>query len=327
MRLVYFGDGIWAAKCLQRLLHDGHRVLAVVLRSRPSDNSLAELAERAGIPTRAPGRVNASEFVSWIQMLEPDLNISMSYDQILRRPIIESAPKGFINCHAGKLPYYRGRNVINWAIINNEKDIGLTVHYVDEGIDTGDMILQRILPITWEDTYGSVLAKVRDAFPGLLSEAVRLIETGEVQRQPQAHLDGTYFSGRIPGDEWIDWSDISLNIYNKIRAITHPGPGARTLLGERTLIIWQAQYDPDWPKYIATPGEVVGVVPGNGVKVKTGDSILILNSVQFVNEDVSERIPDFRIGTRFGLNLIETIYNLRQEVAKLRKNSRMQEDA
>ena len=318
MDLVYFGDGFWATKCLQRLSNEGHRALAVVLRCRPSDDTLPEFAESVGIPVCAPGRVNAPEFVDWVRSLGPDLNISMSYDQILRQPIIESAPLGFINCHAGKLPYYRGRNVINWAIINDEQEIGLTVHYVDEGIDTGDIILQRVLLIRWDDTYGTVLEKVQEGFPHLLAEAVRLIEKNEVNRQPQAHLEGTYFSARIPGDEWIDWHDTSLNVYNKIRAITHPGPGVRTVLGDRTLIIWRARYDPSWPKYIATPGEVVEVVPGQGVKVKTGDSTLILERVQFEGEDEIEQVPNFRIGTRFGINLIEAVHQLQRQVAELR---------
>lgn len=319
LRITYFGDGVWATKCLQRLLDEGHHVIAVILRRKPSDDTLEELARSAGIPVRTPDRVNAPEFVDWVRSLRLDLNISMSYDQILRRPIIESAPLGFINCHTGKLPYYRGRNVINWAIINNEQEIGLTVHYVDEGIDTGDIILQHMLPISWDDTYGTMLEKVQEAFPDLLAEAVRLIERNEVERQPQASLEGTYFSARIPGDEWIDWHDTSLNIYNKIRAITHPGPGAQTMLGDRMLIIWRARYDPSWPKYIATPGEVIGVVPGQGVKVKTGDSTLLLERVQFEGEGEIEQVPDFRIGVRFEVNLIEIVHQLRREVAELRE--------
>ncbi|UCD38373.1 MAG: methionyl-tRNA formyltransferase, partial [Fidelibacterota bacterium] len=269
MRLLYFGDGLWATKSLRRLLEDGHQVMAAVLRRRPSDETLSQFAKEQGIPTVAPERVNAAEFIEWVKSQEPELNISMSYDQILRKPLIESATFGFINCHAGKLPFYRGRNVINWAIINNEKVIGITVHYIDDGIDTGDIILQRDLPIEWEDTYGTVLEKVQDGFPDLLSDAVKLIGNGQVDPQPQDRFEGTYFSARRPGDEWIDWNDTSMNIYNKIRAITHPGPGARTIVNGKTLIIWEAKYDPGWACYLATPGEVVGIVAGAGVQVKT----------------------------------------------------------
>lgn len=318
MRFVYFGDGLWATNCLQRLLDDGHEVLAVVARCKPSDRTLQDFAASRRIQVLAPENANDQQFIEWIRRLKPALNISMSYDQILRQPILESAPLGFINCHAGKLPFYRGRNIINWAIINNETEIGLTVHFIDEGIDTGDILLQRTLRVNWEDTYGSVLEKVQTAFPDLLAEAVRLLQRGEAHRRAQSHLEGTYYSSRIPGDEWIDWNDSSLNIYNKIRAITRPGPGARTTLNGQTLTLWRARYNPDWPKYVATVGEVVGVLPGQGVRVKTGDSVLILESVQFEGE-TEVKTPQFRIGTRFGINLFDAFLRLQKELIDLRE--------
>jgi len=130
-------------------------------------------------------------------------------------------------------------------------------------------------------------------------------------------LVGTYFSARGEGDEWIDWSDTSLNIYNKIRAITHPGPGARTLLDYQTVIIWKAWYDPGWPKYIATPGEVVGVLSGEGVRVKTGDSTVGLKEVQIGEEHPT--IPQFRVGTRLGMDLNAAVLRLQQGITELRQ--------
>jgi methionyl-tRNA formyltransferase len=291
--LVYFGDGLWATRCLEKLLSDGHRALAVVGRSNPSDTSLQELAKARGITLLTPGKVNAEDFVERIRALRPELNISMSYNQILRRPIIDTAPLGFINCHAGKLPRYRGRNVINWALINNETEIGLTIHYVNEGIDTGDIILQHCLPMAWTDGYGDVLSAVRDAFPGLLSRAVSLLAVGKAPRQPQNHALASYFTARREGDEWIDWRDSSLNIYNKIRAITAPGAGARARMAGERITLWRARYETAWPAYIATPGEVVGREDG-GIRVKTGDSTILLTEIE------STKIS-FPIGARFEL--------------------------
>ena len=314
MRLLFFGDGLWATESLKRLLDDGHQVLSVILRKKPSEDSLERFSQKSGLPVTAPGQVNDSDFVAWVREQPADLNVSVSYDQILRRPILETAPLGFINCHAGKLPYYRGRNVINWAIINNETEIGLTIHYIDEGIDTGDIILQKLLPIHWEDSYQRVLNRVQRAIPGLLSEAVTRIVSGKVRRLKQNHLEGTYFSKRIHGDEWIDWGDTSLNIYNKIRAISHPGPGARALFGSRTLIIWQASYDPAWPKYMAVPSEVAGIMPDGGIKVKTGDSTVILNQVQFEGKENPADIRSFRIGNRFSCRCPEVLRHLKRQL-------------
>lgn len=319
MRILYFGDGDWAVKSLKRLLGNGHEVLAVVVRSKPSDTSLSEFAKKNGIAVVQPKAVNSLQFVDWVRSQGPELNISMSYDQILGRDIIDTAPLGFINCHAGKLPDYRGRNVINWSIINNEKEIGLTIHYVDETIDTGDIILQQSLPIDWEDCYATVLTKVEDAFPELLSSAVELIDEKKVIPKSQSKKEGTYFCRRIYGDEWIDWKDTSLNIYNKIRAITRPGPGAKTLVDSRILTIWKASYDISWPKYIATPGEVIGLIKDRGVKVKTGDSTLILENVEFDNLNEGERLPCFKLGTRFGINLMDTVVQLRLQLNEVRE--------
>ena len=315
MRILFFGDGAWATNSLQRLVQEGWTLLGVVVRIKPTDPALLTEAESLQLPVFQPRRVNDPDFVTQVANLQPDLNLSVSYDQILRRPILETAPLGFINFHAGALPYYRGRNVINWAIINGETEIGLTAHYVDEGIDTGDIILQRTLPIAWTDTYGDVLRNVTAAFPDLVVETVRLIADGQVQRQPQAQLPGTYFAGRGEGDEWLDWSDSSRNLYNKIRAITHPGPGARTLLGNQVVIVWRAFYDPTWPTYMATPGQVVGRRPGEGVLIKTGDSILLVQEVQI--DDGEAHVPTWRIGTRLGINLFSYLRELQARMASL----------
>ena len=322
MRILLFGDGAWAADSLRRLAKDGWDIAGVVIRVRPSDTSLVEAAGELGFPVLQPQQVNRPEFVSQVTAMHPDLNVSISYDQILRRPILESAPLGFINFHAGRLPCYRGRNVINWAIINGENEIGLTAHYIDTGIDTGDIVLQRTLPICWTDTYSDVLRKLVAAFPELVTDTVRLIARGQAEPQPQAHLPGTYFSSREEGDEWLDWSDTSRIIYNKVRAITRPGPGARTMLDDQAIVIWRAFYDPQWPAYIATPGQVVGRRSREGVFVKTGDSTLLVQEVQA--EHGAPEMPAWRIGTRLGTNLSSY---LRQLEARVRDLERQMESA
>lgn len=323
MKIVYFGDGAWGTRCLEQLLADEHEVLAVVLRVNPSESSLADTATRHGLAVRAPLSANASEFVEWVRSLGPELNISMSYDQIVKQPLLGTAPLGFLNCHAGRLPFYRGRSVINWAILNDEKEIGLTIHFLDEGIDTGDIVSQRTLPILWEDDYASVLAKVNDAFPAMLAETVRGLADGSLRRTAQRQHLGTYFCRRLPGDEWIDWRDSSRQVYNKIRAITRPGPGARTELKGRGVAAWKARYNPDWPRYLATPGEVVSVEEGGGIRVKTGDSTVVLVEIEFIGPEPAPRI---RIGSRFGANLPSAVARLEAEVANLKTQVRVLSD-
>jgi methionyl-tRNA formyltransferase len=298
LRILFFGDGAWAADSLLRIAAQPWPVCAVVLRRRPSSAALMEAARDLRLPVLQPGNANSSEFLEIVRGLAPDLNVSVSYDQIIRWPLLGAAPLGFVNFHAGKLPRYRGRNVINWALINGESEIGLTAHYMDEGIDTGDIILQRSLPIGWTETYGDVLDRAVAAFPDLVETTLSMIADGTAERRRQAHLPGTYFAGRREGDEWLDWTASSRSLHNKVRAISRPGPGARTLLGDQTVIIWRALWEPSWLSYVATPGEVVGRRT-DGVLVKTGDSTLLVLEVGGAPQP---GVPDWSVGTRLGIS-------------------------
>lgn len=304
VRVLLLGDGVWATRTLAALGHSPHAVVGVLLRAAPSDDSLGALADQLRIPLLQPASVNAPDAVLAIRALRPDLLLSIAYNQILRAPVRAVAPLGALNIHAGKLPWYRGRNVINWAIINGEHEIGVTAHFMDDGIDTGDIVLQRTLPIEWRDTYGDVLQRVITAVPGLVLEALDLIAAGSPPRRPQRHLPGSYFGGRGDGDEWLDWTESSVTLHNKIRAITHPGPGARTELRGQRVTIWQAFFDPAWPRYVATPGQVTGR-DADGVFVKTGDATIRVERVAL--NDGPEVVPPWPVGTRLEPNRVMAV--------------------
>lgn len=323
MRIVMLGDGRWATESLWRLRAAGHEVVAVLLRARPSEAGLEETARAMRLSILQPRQVNAPECVAGLRALGADVLLSVAYDQILGAEVRAAAP-WCLNVHAGKLPRYRGRNVINWALINGEPEIGITVHAVDAGIDTGDILLQRTLPVAWTDTYGDVLDRVVGAIPDLVMDSLTLIAEGRATLTPQGE-GGTYCGGRREGDEWIDWSRPSVEIYNKIRAIAHPGPGARTWLPRAssvhahetmrndgdTVAIWRAVYDLSWPRYLATPGEVVGRTP-DGVIVKTGDSTILLTDVQIDDrpQDTPHETPHWPIGTRLGIDAVAVVQTL-----------------
>lgn len=321
MRIVVMGDGAWATNSLIALRDAGHDIAAVWLRTRPTDDGLERAARAMAVPILQPPRVNAPECVASLAAAAPDLLLSIAYDQILGAAIRAAAP-WCLNVHAGKLPAYRGRNIVNWAIINGEREAGLTVHCMDDGIDTGDIVLQRTLPIAWTDTYADLLTRIVAAIPPLLVDAVALVASGRAQPRPQP-AGGTYFGGRRDGDEWIDWSRPSAEIYNLVRGITRPGPGARSWIGGDPIIIWGAAYDPRWPRYRCTPGEVVGRARGEsdsllgvrfagpplaGVLVKTGDSTLLLREVQMGAG--APETPRWPIGTRLGLSAGAILHDL-----------------
>lgn len=294
-RIVVLGDGRWAALSLRALCAAGYDLCGVILRHCPSNDALAGAAAELGVPTFHPQRSDASGLQAWIGALRPDLLVSVAFDQILTEPVRQQARLGAVNFHAGKLPFYRGRNVINWAIINGETEIGITGHWMDDGIDTGDIVLQRTLPIAWTDTYGEVLRRVEDAMPSLVVDTVELVALGRGAGRPQRDLPGTYCGGRGPGDEWFEWSAASEYLHNFIRAISRPGPGARTSLNGEEIIIWTAFFDRAWPRYLGNPGQVVGRSP-EGVVVKTGDSTLLVTEVGLRGGKAG--VPAWPIGTR-----------------------------
>lgn len=277
LRLGYFADGPWSHQAFELLNSNSSIEIAFIcVRSDTSDYVLKDYCEKYQIPYLSHKNVNSDEFLTRLKSYNCDLFVSMSFNQIMKAPFLSVAPKGVINCHAGKLPFYRGRNILNWALINGEKEFGITVHYVDTGIDTGDIILQKLFPITESDDYGSLLEKAYVGCAKVLYEAVLLFLNGdnvEGKRQSEIHPVGLYCCARKVGDEVIDWNQPSEQVFNFIRAISRPGPCARTYSGGTEIKLVRAELIESAPIYKGIPGSIVGK-DENGIIVKTMDSTI-----------------------------------------------------
>ena len=240
MKIGYFADGEWSHKALNLILQEpSFEIQFIVARYDSPDPVLKKYTEDLGIEFLTDENVNLPIFIKLITEYQPDLLVSMSFNQILKSKLINLAPKGFINCHAGALPFYRGRNILNWVLINGESEFGVTVHYIDEGIDTGDIILQKKSAIDEQDDYRSLLKKATILCAELLFESITLIASDKVERisQQTIHPVGFYCGRRKSGDEWLDWEWNSLRIHNFVRGITAPGPGARTIKNGEVWVI------------------------------------------------------------------------------------------
>ena len=160
--------------------------------------------------------INSKNFIERIKTYFCDLFVSMSFNQIFKDEIINLTPLRIINCHAGKLPFYRGRNILNWVLINDEKEFGITVHYVDEGIDTGDIILQRSYQILDKDNYKTLLERAYKGCADTLYDAIIMFKEGYVKakKQIEIHPTGFYCSQRKIGDEILNWNQTSREIFN-----------------------------------------------------------------------------------------------------------------
>jgi len=276
IKIGYFADGLWSHQALDKLLSDETlEVGFICARNDTPDPVLKVKASENGLDFITHPMINSAEFLGWMRDYECDLFVSMSFNQIFRNGFINLPPLKTINCHAGKLPFYRGRNILNWVLINDEKEFGITVHYVDEGIDTGDIILQRCYPITDKDNYATLLECAYEGCATNLYDAIKAIQNNDVTVIPQEsiHPIGLYCSARREGDERLEWNQKSRDVFNFVRGICRPGPEARTFLGDDEMKINRIQYLPDAPIYKGIPGAVVGVV-SDAFFVKTADSYI-----------------------------------------------------
>jgi len=227
MNIVYFTKGQRGSTCLAAILEKGYSVNAVIGVVR--EEEIDRLAKKHGIPLVLLDKVNSPDSVQRLKDFTPDLFILCGYNKIIKKDVIEIPPLGTINLHGGKLPEYRGAAPINWQIINGETTGGCSIIYVDEGIDTGDIIAQEIYPIEPDDTHASVLKKTLDIFPRLLLQVLAQIEKGTVQAQKQDPLAGNYFGRRYPRDSMIDWEEMTdIQVHNLVRGMFGPYPAAFT---------------------------------------------------------------------------------------------------
>ncbi|MGH1487436.1 MAG: methionyl-tRNA formyltransferase [Cellvibrionaceae bacterium] len=302
MKIGYFADGPWSHKALEKIVSDNDFQLAfIVPRYDTQDPVLKQWSQRLKVPYLVYENVNSTDFIDTINQYGADVFVSMSFNQILRKDILSVPSEGFINCHAGALPFYRGRNPLNWVLINDEKEYGITVHYIDEGIDTGDIIRQNLYPIGDKDSYATLLSKAVNNCAEVLYQALKDIHQKKIQliKQYTIHPVGTYFTQRVKGDENISFEWSARFFFNFVRAITLPGPGARCKIGNQEYAIVSCLEIENAPVYLSTTGAVVGR-SNKGITIKVADSTILITEMAEVNSDKvgDVFIPSFPIGAR-----------------------------
>ena len=173
IKIGYFADGPWSHLAFEKIIQDPEiDVKFIVPRNDTKDETLKNYSLKYNIDYLFPVKINSTEFIKEIKKYDCDLFVSLSFNQIFKSEIISIPEIGIINCHAGKLPFYRGRNILNWVLINDESEFGITVHFVDEGIDTGDIISQKVYPIDDNDTYGTLLNRAFEECANLLFDTL-----------------------------------------------------------------------------------------------------------------------------------------------------------
>lgn len=270
----------------EALLRHGFEVAAVFThRDDPHEEvwwrSLAAVAAERKIPVHTPENPKAREFPHLAASYRPDVLFSFYYRFMIPVPVLNLAGAGAFNLHGSLLPKYRGRAPVNWVLVNGERETGASLHRMVAQPDAGDLVDQEAVPIAFEDTAFTLYRKLEGAAVTVLDRALPLILAGRAPSRPLDLAAGSYFSGRKPEDGRIDWTWPAARIYDLLRAVTHPYPGAFVEFRGRKLFVWWALPEAGLPG--AAPGTVLRA-DREGIVVAAGEGRIRLLTLQMEGE-------------------------------------------
>ncbi|ACX51998.1 methionyl-tRNA formyltransferase [Ammonifex degensii KC4] len=284
MRLVFMGTPDFAIPSLEALIRAGHKLVLVVTQpDRPKGRGgkltpppVKEWALRHGFPCLQPTRLKDPAFLATLREAKPEAIVVVAYGKILPPEVLNLSPRGCINLHASLLPKYRGAAPIQHALIAGERETGVTTMLMDEGMDTGDILLQESLVVGEEENFGSLHDRLAQLGAELLCRTLSLWEEGKIKPQPQDHSQATYAPPLRSEDEIIRWEEPAEKIKNLVRALD-PVPGARTFWQGKVLKIWRARALTG--PFGGVPGEVLALDP-EGIVVRAGRGALLVLELQ-----------------------------------------------
>jgi methionyl-tRNA formyltransferase len=309
MKIVFMGTPEIAVPCLEKIIDEKHEILGVVTQTdKPKGRGkklamspVKELAVKHDIDVYQPKRARDEEFINEIKNLSPDLIIVVAFGQILPKEILEIPRYGCVNVHVSLLPKYRGAAPINWVIINGEEKTGVSTMYMDEGLDTGDIILQHEIDLNNEITAGELHDKIMYIGADLLKDTVEMLAKGTAPRTVQIDEESCYAPIMNKSLGKIDFSKSAKEIHNLVRGV-NPWPSSYTTYEDDTMKVWKTKVtDKDSGD---KPGTIVEV-DKEGIGVCTKDKVILLEEIQMPNKKrvlVSEYIKGNTIKTGVVLN-------------------------
>lgn len=300
-RIIFMGTPDFALPALDMLYHDQYPILAVVTQpDRPSGRGQKEVAppvklqaQKYGLPVLQPFKVKDPIFLETFYSLKPDMIVVAAFGQILPKAIIDFPKMGCLNIHPSLLPKYRGAAPLNWSIIHGETKTGVTIMLMDEGMDSGDILMQEETRLGESETFGELHDRLAKQGADMLHKTIEQVAAGTARRQAQDASAATFAPRLTKETGKINWSDNVCNIVNLIRGLS-PSPAAHTLMDGQTLKIFAAK---------AKPGDVnllpgaVGAVTATGLPVAASDGYVILKDIQLAGKK-RMLINDFLRGYR-----------------------------
>lgn len=286
-------------ECLDALIQNDEYVLAVITHRDDRNEeiwfrSVTGLAEKYDIPVYTPESVNTVDWIKRIGSWAPDLILSFYYRDMIDEEILNIPRLGAFNMHGSLLPKYRGRAPINWAVLHGEKQTGVTLHHMVKKADAGDIVDQEAVAIGPEDTAKDVFGKCVPAARKVLERNIDLLTSGTAPRRAQDEASATYFGGRTPEDGRIEWNQDADKIFNLVRAVTQPYPGAFTTVQGKKMFIWWAK---PLKAAVGAPGQVLSVDP---FTVNTGKGVIEIVNWEWEDEDAATDAAEFSVGQILG---------------------------
>lgn len=299
MKIVFMGTPDFARESLRQLLQTKHEILAVYTQpDRPSGrgnklspSAVKELAVEAGIPVYQPEKARSPEVVAELAALNPDVIIVVAYGQILPQAILDIPKFGCLNVHGSILPQYRGAAPIHWAVLNGDKETGVTIMKMDVGMDTGDVLSIAYEPISDDDTTAILYERLKVLGAKLLVDTLPKLEMGLITPIKQDDAQATYTKLIKRDMEKIDISDSAVHIHNKVRAIS----GAFILNAEGVPVkVWKTELSE--LNCECKAGEVFRI-DKRGIIIATGDGCLKILEIQPANRKRMSAV-DFANGNK-----------------------------
>jgi UDP-4-amino-4-deoxy-L-arabinose formyltransferase/UDP-glucuronic acid dehydrogenase (UDP-4-keto-hexauronic acid decarboxylating) len=292
--LVFLGHGAWATECLEAAFtRSSFRIPLVFLHASPGEAQRRNNAEMEDLAVRHGSRVifveEAGEMKADVVRTAPDLLVSVGFLKKVPREVLEIPSQGAINLHGALLPRYRGRAPISWALLNGEKHVGITVHYMEEEIDSGPILIQRRIRVSAQDTACTLYERMKRLAPAVLLEALKMFETGTPSGVPQDERSATRYGKLTQEVCLIRWGDPAKKIHDKIRALVPPYPGAFTFSGGRKYIVVRSALPEDVASGSA-PGRVLEATL-RGALVGTGEGSILIEEVEREHEE--RGVPDW----------------------------------
>lgn len=315
LKFIFMGTPEFALPALESVKSSGHKLLAVVTqpdRPKGRGHQLAPppvkvWADNNQVPVLQPDKIKGNkEFIKHVSNLDPDLIITCAYGQILSSELLNIPSLGCINIHASLLPEYRGASPIQQALIDGKEKTGITIFYMDEGMDTGDIIIQKELEIHPDENAGELHDRLSELGGKLLTDVIKMFEKGKPEGIPQDDDKATYCGKIDKSMGEISWDQPAYVIRNLIRGLT-PWPGAYTFINQgKRLKIWKAIVETeDSSNQRHTPGTVIKADQSYGLQVACGQGIIRIVELQ---EQGGRRMSDvdylrgnlIKTGTKFG---------------------------